>query len=201
MMQDLGWLAAATGFAVSMSATPGPNNAMVAASAANFGLRRSMPHMLGVSLGFPLMLVLVALGAAEALHRSPGLQTGLRWGGAAWMLWLAWALATAPPHVAEQPGAARPMRLWQAALFQWVNPKAWIIATGAIAAYTGTSAGVLMDALVLAAIFAPMAFFSLLGWAVLGRGVARVLQPAALVWFNRAMALLLVASLVPLLAG
>jgi threonine/homoserine/homoserine lactone efflux protein len=200
-MQDLGWLAAATGFAVSMSATPGPNNAMVAASAANFGLLRSVPHMLGVSLGFPLMLVLVALGAAEALHRSPGLQAGLRWGGAAWMLWLAWALATAPPHVAELPTTARPMRLWQAALFQWVNPKAWIIATGAIAAYTGTSAGVLMDALMLAAIFAPMAFLSVFGWAVLGRGVAQVLQPAALVWFNRAMALLLVASLVPLLVG
>jgi threonine/homoserine/homoserine lactone efflux protein len=200
-MPDLGWLAAATGFAVSMSATPGPNNAMVAASAANFGLWRTLPHMLGVTLGFPLMLVLVALGAAEALHRSPGLQAGLRWAGAAWMLWLAWALATAPANAAARPAAARPMRLWQAALFQWVNPKSWIIASGAIATYTGTAAGVLADALALAAIFAPMAFLSQFGWAVLGRGVARVLRPAALVWFNRVMALLLVASLLPMLVG
>jgi threonine/homoserine/homoserine lactone efflux protein len=201
-MPDLGWLAAATGFAVSMSATPGPNNAMVAASAANFGLRRTLPHMLGVALGFPLMLVLVALGAAEALHRSPGLQAGLRWAGAAWMLWLAWALATAPPpNIAARPATAQPMRLWQAALFQWVNPKSWIIATGAIATYTGTAAGVLADALALAVIFAPMAFLAQFAWAALGRGVARVLRPAALVWFNRVMALLLVASLLPLLAG
>jgi len=201
---DAAWLAAATGFAVSMSATPGPNNAMAAASGARFGLRRPLPQLLGVALGFPAMLVLVALGAAELLQRSTALQAALRWVGAAWMLWLAWQLATAPapaPEAAAPAATARPMRLWQAALFQWVNPKAWIIAAGAIAAYTGTNAGVLADALALAAIFAPAAFLSVLAWAAMGRGVARVLRPRALAWFNRAMAALLVASLVPMVWG
>ncbi|WP_149535451.1 LysE family translocator [Siccirubricoccus phaeus] len=202
---DAAWLAAAAGFAIAMSATPGPNNAMVAASGARFGLRRTLPHMLGVSLGFPVMLVLVALGAAELLQRSTALQAALRWVGAAWMLWLAWGLFTAAPAAPEAaaapPGGARPMRLWQAALFQWVNPKAWIIAAGAIATYTGSSAGVLPDALALAAIFIPAAFLSLLVWAAMGRGVARLLSPAGLRWFNRAMAVLLLLSLVPLLRG
>ena len=201
-MQDPAWLAAAAGFALAMSATPGPNNAMVAASGANFGLRRSMPHLIGVSLGFPAMLVLVALGAAELLHGSAALQAGLRWAGAAWMLWLAWKIATAAPAGPGAAARARPMTLLEAAAFQWVNPKAWVIAAGAIAAYTGTAQGVLGDALVLAALFAVAAFASLLLWALLGAGTARLLRdPAALRWFNRAMAALLVLSLVPTLLG
>jgi threonine/homoserine/homoserine lactone efflux protein len=191
---DLAWLASATGFALAMSATPGPNNAMVAASAVNFGLRRSLPHVLGVSLGFPAMLLLVALGVGEMLAASPGLQAALRWVGAAWMLWLAWGIATAAP---SGPGAAprgRPLTLWQAALFQWVNPKAWVIAGAAILAY-GSS-------LVLALLFAVAALLSLLGWAAIGLGAARLLRrPEALRWFNRAMAALLVLSLVPMLLG
>src|SRR3954447_14125193 len=133
IMEGAAWFASAAGFALAMSATPGPNNALVAASAANFGLRRSLPQVLGVTIGFPLMLVLVALGAAELLRGAPGLMAALRWVGAAWMLWLAWGIApAAPPAAGAAPG--RPMTLLQAVLFQWVNPKAWIIAAGAIAA-------------------------------------------------------------------
>jgi threonine/homoserine/homoserine lactone efflux protein len=161
--------------------------------------------MLGVSLGFPLMLVLVAAGAAGLLHESAALQAVLRWAGAAWMLWLAWGIATAgPPSAGAAPKGAgnRPMTMLQAALFQWVNPKAWIIAAGAIAAYTGGEHGLLTEALTLAALFAVAAFGSLIGWAALGAGTARLLRdPAALRWFNRAMAALLVLSLVPVLAG
>ena len=96
-MQGTAWFASAAGFALAMSATPGPNNALVAATAANFGLRRSLPQVMGVSVGFPVMLVLVALGAAELLHDAPGVMAALRWVGAAWMLWLAWGIATAAP--------------------------------------------------------------------------------------------------------
>jgi threonine/homoserine/homoserine lactone efflux protein len=195
------WFASAAGFALAMSAMPGPNNALAAATAANFGLRRSLPMVLGVSIGFPVMLVLVALGAAGVLHGVPAVMAVLRWVGAAWMLWLAWKIATAAPAAAgSAPG--RPMTLLQAALFQWVNPKAWIIAAGAIATYTGSAGGLLGEALVLAAMFAVAAFASLLGWAALGAGTARLLRsPQALRWFNRVMAALLVLSLVPVLLG
>nr|WP_264185413.1 LysE family translocator [Roseicella aerolata] len=184
-----------------MSATPGPNNALAAATAANFGLRRSLPMVLGVSIGFPVMLVLVAFGAAELLRGVPEVMLVLRWVGAAWMLWLAWQIATAAP-AATGMAAGRPMTLLQAALFQWVNPKAWIIAAGAIATYTGGTGGLRREALVLAAMFAVAAFGSLLGWAALGAGTARLLRsPQALRWFNRVMAALLVLSLIPVVTG
>ncbi|MDO9712987.1 LysE family translocator [Paracraurococcus lichenis] len=196
-MEGAAWLASAAGFALAMSATPGPNNAIAAATAANFGIRRSVPMMAGVAIGFPVMLLLVAFGASGLLHAVPAVMTALRWLGAAWMLWLAWGIATAaPPGPGTAPG--RPMTLLQAALFQWVNPKAWIIAVGAIATYNADAAG----ALVLAMMFAVAAFGSLLAWAALGAGTARLLRrPAALRWFNRGMAALLVLSLLPVLAG
>ncbi len=204
-MEGTAWFVSAAGFALAMSATPGPNNAMAAAAAANFGIRRSLPQMLGVAVGFPLMLVLVALGAAGLLRGAPGLLAALRWVGAAWLGWLAWGIATAAPPapgVAPQGKTGRPMTLLQAALFQWVNPKAWIIAAGAIATYTGGEGGLAGQALALAALFAVAAIASLLGWAALGAGTARLLRdPAALRWFNRGMAALLVASLIPVLGG
>lgn len=196
-MEGAAWFVSAAGFALAMSATPGPNNAMVAASSANFGLRRTWPHMLGIALGFPAMLLLVAMGAAEALRASPGLQSALRWAGAAWMLWLAWRIATAAPSVGgAAPG--RPLRLVEAVLFQWVNPKAWMVAFGAAAAFAATP----WQALALAALFALASFPSNLAWAALGLGAARWLRtPGALRAFNRGMAALLALSLLPMLAG
>lgn len=198
---DLAWLASAAGFAFAMSASPGPNNAMVAASGANFGIRRTLPHMLGIAIGFPAMLLLVALGAAELLQAHPRLQDAMRIAGALWLLWIAWRIATALPAAAAPDGAARgrPMSLLEAAAFQWVNPKAWLIALGGIGAYVG--GGGLAAAAALAAIFSVAALLSLLAWAALGAGLARLLlRPSAMRWFNRAVAVLLVASLLPVLA-
>jgi threonine/homoserine/homoserine lactone efflux protein len=199
----LTWLASATGFAFAMSATPGPNNTMVVASAVNFGLRRTLPHILGIALGFPAMLLVVVLGAAEVLQGAPGLQWALRWVGTAWLLWLAWRIATTPPAAPDlgKP-AGKPLGLLAAAAFQWVNPKAWMIAGSAIAAYTGGEAGLLREAAVLAAIFVVAALLSVLAWAALGAGIARLLPSAGtLRAFNYAMAALLVLSLLPVVAG
>jgi threonine/homoserine/homoserine lactone efflux protein len=200
-MDGLSWLASAAGFAFAMTATPGPNNAMVAASGANYGVRRTLPHLMGIAVGFPLMLLLVALGAAGIVRDSPWLQDLMRWGGALWLLWLAWRIATAAPATPGEGGSARgrPMSFLEAALFQWVNPKAWLIAMGGIGAYVGGEG--LGAALVLALLFALAAVICLLGWAALGAGMARLLlRPAAMRWFNRGVALLLVLSLLPVLA-
>jgi threonine/homoserine/homoserine lactone efflux protein len=207
----LAWLASAAGFALAMSFSPGPNNAMLAASGANFGLRRTVPHLLGVALGFPVMLLLVALGAAELLHAAPGLQEALRWAGAAWLLWLAWRIANAAPATAAAAGmppppppppgqAARPMSFLSAALFQWVNPKAWMIAAGGVAAYTGGD--VLAEAAALALVFGLATLPTCAGWAAMGAGLGRLLaRPAALRRFNQAMGALLALSVAPMLAG
>ena len=184
-------------FGFATAATPGPNNAMLAASGANFGIRRTIPHMLGIAAGFPVMLLLVAFGFGEILRQAPGLHAILRWAGALYLLWLAWRIAVSVP---EGPGQtrSRPLNLLQAALFQWVNPKAWIVAIGAVTTYT-TAGDTMRQAPALAAIVVLVTLPCLIAWAALGAGAGRLLSPARLRTFNRIMAALLVLSLAPML--
>lgn len=196
---QIAWLGSVSAFALAMAATPGPNNAMVAASGARFGVARTLPHVLGITLGFPIMVLAVAIGAGQILASNPWLHTGLRWVGAAYILWLAWSIAR--PHAAAIPGsdARRPLGLLPAALFQWVNPKAWIIAVGAVVTYTGEGAP-LAQTLSMAAVFGIVTLPAVLFWTVVGAGAARVLRTErALRRFDLAMAALLVASLIPIL--
>ena len=193
-----------------MSATPGPNNAMVTASGATWGFRRTLPHMPGVALGFPAMLAAVALGAGGVLRARPWLHEALRWAGAAYLLWLAWKIGAAEPEPpgkqARGPGrsgGSRPFSFTQAALFQWVNPKAWVIALGAVAAYTrAAGSGLAAQAAVLALVFLLVRLPTVALWTVVGVGAARVLRTRrALRAFNLAMAALLVLSLAPMVLG
>lgn len=198
---QIAWFGSALAFGLAMAATPGPNNAMVAASGARFGIRRTVPHMVGITLGFPLMLLAVAVGAGRVLSANPWLHDVLRWVGAAYMLWLAWTIARphAPPDASTSSDGRRPLGLVQAALFQWVNPKAWIIAVGAVVTYTGEGAP-FAQTLVLAAVFGAVTLPAVLLWTSIGAGAARLLRTErALRQFDLAMAALLVASLIPLL--
>ena len=205
-MDDAAWFASSLAFAVSMSATPGPNNTMLTASGANWGFRRTVPHLLGVVVGFPVMIVLVALGAGGLLRARPWLQDGLRWIGVAYLLWLAWKIGTARPAL-QQNGAARPvgrpLGFARAALFQLVNPKAWVIAVGAVVPYTtATGSALVAQALTLAMMFAVVTLPCCTLWTLTGVGTARLLRTQlALRRFNLALAGLLVASLVPMVFG
>ena len=188
-------------FAVTTSATPGPNNMMIAASGATFGIRRSVPHMAGIATGFALMLLLVTAGVGAALRSAPSAQLVLRWVGAAYLLWLAFRIATATPAAPGTARAGRPFTALNAALFQWVNPKAWMITAGAVSTYTTAEAAVFPQALTIAGVFFAVSWPCNLFWAALGAGAARLLRtPARLRAFNLAMASLLVASLIPVLA-
>ena len=139
-----------------------------------------------------------ALGAGEVIRSHPWMQDLLRWAGAAYLVWLAWRIATAEPSAGEGQAGGRPFSFLEAALFQWVNPKAWIIALSAVATYT-TAPG---EAAVLAAIFLAVTLPVLAGWTLVGVGAASLLRsPAALRAFNWAMAALLLLSLVPVLLG
>ncbi len=203
-MIDLAWYASALAFAVSMSATPGPNNTMVTASGANWGFRRTVPHIMGVAVGFPAMLLAVSLGAGEVLRSRLWLHDGLRWIGVAYLLWLAYHIAmTEPAPPGDDRKGGRPIGFSRAALFQWVNPKAWVIAAGAVVTYTTATGDALMrQAVVLAVIFAVVTLFSCSLWTMAGVGASRLLRTrASLRWFNRALAGLLVLSLLPLLQG
>ena len=203
-MEDLAWLASTVAFAVAMSATPGPNNTMLAASGATWGFRRTLPHLAGVSVGFPAMLLGVAFGAGEMLRRYPWLHEALRWIGVAYLLWLAWHIATARPAApGEVATGSRPLGFGQAALFQLVNPKAWVIAAGAVVTYTTASGrALLVQAVTLAVIFLLVTLPSTAAWTLAGVGASRLLRTdAARRSFNLVLAALLVASLVPLIRG
>ena len=183
------------GFAFVSAMTPGPNNLMLMASGANYGVRRSVPHALGISIGFPVMILLVALGVGQVFDIFPGLHTGLKVAAVAYMLWLAWKIASATPHMKEADSAGRPLTFLQAAGFQWVNPKAWTMALSASTLFLVPESG-WWAVLALPFAFLLTALLSTSTWTVLGVGIRRLLEtPARLRAFNIVMALLLVASL------
>lgn len=185
------------GFAFVTSVTPGPNNMMLLASGVNFGLRRTVPHMLGISLGHALMVILLGIGVAGAMRAEPLAGTVLKVASVAYMLWLAWKIAHAAAP-SEGRAGGRPFTFLQAAAFQWVNPKAWAMALGAVAAYA--PGGGLADVALVAAIFASVNLPSVTVWAAAGQGVRRWLEgPGRLRAFNWTMAGLLVLSLLPVL--
>ncbi|SFR09101.1 LysE family translocator [Poseidonocella sedimentorum] len=187
------------GFCLSSALSPGPNNLMLMASGANFGLRRSVPHMAGVGLGFPAMVALVGLGVMGLFDRVPGSYEVLRILSALYLLWLAWKIATAQPTGAAQPDArGRPLSFLQASAFQWVNPKAWSMALSAITLFAA-SRDVLGVARV-AGVYVSVSVLTTTSWVLLGIFAARLLDtPRRLVWLNRAMALLLAATLLQVL--
>jgi len=187
-------------FAFVTSITPGPNNLMLMASGVNFGFRRTVPHMLGIGAGFLSLLLGVGFGLGAVLAAFPALHAALKVGGGAYLLYLAWRIAMTR-SMGEGGGnpAARPMTFLEAAAFQWVNPKAWVMAVTAMAVYTSPQAPFLSVVLVAVA-FALVNVPSVSTWA--GFGVAMrgfLADPARLKWFNIVMGLSLVASLWPML--
>ena len=190
-------LIALIGFAFVSSITPGPNNMMLLASGVNYGFRRTLPHMLGVSLGHSLMVVLVGLGLAGLFLAYPLARTALTVVSVAYLCWLAWKIAhAAPPDPAAPKG--RPMTFIQAALFQWVNPKAWSMALTAVSLYTPDTS--LASIVTVALVFCATNLPSVSAWAALGTALRGWLRdPARLRAFNWTMAALLVLSLYPVL--
>ncbi|NGM45433.1 LysE family translocator [Rhodobacter sp. SGA-6-6] len=183
------------GFGIVTSVTPGPNNMMLLASGVNFGLRRTVPHMLGISLGHALMVFLVGLGIAGMFRAWPPALTVLKTGSVCYMLWLAWKIANSGAP-GEGKARAEPLSFLQAAAFQWVNPKAWAMALGAVTAYVATPSAAAY--LLVAVIFMVVNFPSVMIWAAAGQGLRRWLEdPARLRAFNWTMAVLLIASLWP----
>lgn len=184
------------GFSVAMYVTPGPNNVMVAASAANHGIRATIPHMMGIVVGFASMLVLVCGGLGSALLGLPWLLPAFRWVGAAWLLLLAWQIGSAPPP--GEGGRGRVLGFFGAMGFQWINPKAWLITMAAAGEYLSLHEPLALQLVRIFIVFLAVGLPCLLVWALLGSGARRFLHsPARVRAFNVAMALLLVASVLP----
>ncbi|MYZ49827.1 LysE family translocator [Propylenella binzhouense] len=185
-------------FAFVASITPGPNNLMLLASGVNFGFRRTLPHMLGIGVGFFVLLLAVGFGLGAILERMPALYTALKFAGGAYLLYIAYRVATSR-SIGSTVAAARPMRFLEAAAFQWVNPKAWVIAIGGMAAYTNPERYA-ESVLLVGVAFALVNLPSVSTWAAFGAGLRTWLSnPVRLRWFNAAMGALLALSLWPML--
>lgn len=187
-------------FSLVSSITPGPNNLMLMASGANFGFRRTLPHMLGVALGFTLMVLLVGIGLVQVFDAFPISYQLLKVVSVAYLLYLAWKIGTAAPSQGNAEAGGTPFTFIQAALFQWVNPKAWTMALTAVSVYSPSQSVAAIS--FVAAVFGAVNLPCISLWTTLGQQLQNLLtSPMRLRAFNITMALLLVSSLYPVLGS
>ena len=185
-------------FSFVSSVTPGPNNIMLLTSGVNFGFKRTIPHMIGISIGFGLLLLVVGFGLKEVFEQVPIMQLVLKTVGAAYLIYLAWRIANSGPIESGEEGG-KPMTFLQAALFQWVNPKAWVMAVTAMTVYTGQP-DFATSVLIVSLVFMVVNYPSVSIWCGFGVALRQWLSdPQKLRIFNITMALLLIASLWPML--
>jgi len=185
-------------FSLVMSFTPGPNNVMLMTNGLNFGLRRTMKMVFGVSLGFAFLVLCVAMGVGSMLAQHPAIYAVLKYVSALYLLYLAYGIAKSEPPKADTPSQKRPIGFWKMVALQWVNPKGCAAAVSVAATYA-VIADYPINAFFLAGLQGIVGFASALAWGWLGHGLQRFLhKPKLLRGFNIVMALLLVASLYPI---
>ena len=184
-------------FAVVMFFTPGPNNVMLLSSGLNYGFRRTLPHVVGIVIGFAFMVGAVGLGLGTIFITYPVLQTILKYAGAAYLVYLAAVIAMSGPVASRQDNVRGPMTFWGAAMFQWVNVKGWVMVIGTITAYAAI-ASFPWNILIQVVISLWMGAMSCVAWALFGSALRPWLTSVRVVRvFNIVMAILLLASLFP----
>lgn len=185
-------------FAFATSITPGPNNIMIMSSGLNYGVQKSLAHLAGIQLGFLLMMLAVGLGAGLLLQQ-PLWHQLIKVIGSVYLLYLAWKIAAAEPEQIET-GSSKPLSFTQAVLFQWVNAKAWVMITGAIAAFTSLQGVYWQQLGLIALVFLLVGLPCTGSWLLFGAALKRLLTvPQQRRWFNRAMGTLLAVSVLPAL--
>ncbi|MBO1518360.1 LysE family translocator [Oceanisphaera pacifica] len=190
---DFPLLASVAGFAFASCGTPGPNNMLLTNSATRFGYRPTLKLLLGIMFGLQLLMLLTALGLGQLFLRWPSLQWGLKIVGSGYLLWLAWNISRASAKEADETTAT--MSWQQGALFQFLNPKAWLMAVSAISGFTLAGEQYWPSAWTVLAIFLSLGLVTGHIWAFLGLNLRRWLHtPTDWQRFNYAMALLTAAS-------
>ena len=188
-------LFALVGLTIATAITPGPNNAMVAASGACFGYRRTIPHILGISLGFGFMIFCVGAFLGEIFQQSWLLREGLRWAGVGLLIYVAWRTATTHRIGSQDPGR-KPFTFLQAAAFQWLNPKGWAMSIAVTSQFILTESP-MQSALLVGLVFSLVGICTASSWTALGQAIGRLLEvPSRLIWFNRTMGLMILGCVV-----
>jgi len=184
-------------FAAVMYFTPGPNNVMLLSSGLTYGFRRTLPHIAGITFGMAFMIAVVGLGLGTIFIAYPVLQTILKYAGAAYLIYLAVAIAMSGTAPSAQDNQRGPMTFWGAAVFQWINVKGWVMVIGTITAYAAI-AGFPWNIVIQTIITLVIGAFATVAWALFGSALRPVLRsPRAVRVFNIIMAALLLASLYP----
>jgi threonine/homoserine/homoserine lactone efflux protein len=182
-------------FVSSAAFTPGPNNLLIMSSGLNFGIRKSMPHLMGICFGFPAMVIAIGFGAGTLFERYPVIHEVIKVVGVLYLSYLAWRIATAKPN-ADQLKRSKPFTFFEAALFQWVNPKAWIMATSAMAMFTTVGADLNLQITVIVLVFFFLTWPAVGVWLLFGAGLQRILNSTVHQRiFNIGMATLLLVSM------
>lgn len=200
---DIEFLLAVAAFTFAASVTPGPNNLMVMASGANFGIRRTLPHFAGVIIGFQVMIWLVGAGISQLFIAYPASFVIMKIVSAIFLLYIAWKIANAAPLSSDagEIQGSKPLTFFQAAAFQWVNPKAWAISIATLGAYS-IAGETLLSIVIIAVAFLITGIPSVMIWLFLGTQLRRLLsKPWRLRAFNWTCAAILVLSLAPILAS
>lgn len=188
-------------FAFVASVTPGPNNVLLTAAGAQVGVVRGLPGLFGIVSGFGLMIFMLTLGLGTAILDWPGVMAGMRYAGVAMLIWISWQIASAPvgnalEETETSPDSARPIGFWGGALFQWVNPKGWLVIASAITVYLNPDGGILEQAISFSLVCVLAGLLGCFPWLAGGAVIGRFLKtPGAARIFNIVMAFLLLATI------
>ncbi|PHS32004.1 MAG: lysine transporter LysE [Sulfurovum sp.] len=185
-------------FAFATAMTPGPNNFMLLSSGVTFGYKRTLAHIIGVMVGFPIMILAVGLGLGTVFESYPLLYDLLKVVGISYLLWMAWKIATSSSSMGSDDKVKKPFTLFQAMLFQWVNPKAWVMVITAIGSFITSKEDAFLQVLVIAFTYLCVGFLSTNFWALGGVYLQKFISNEKKVkMFNRVMAVLIILSVVP----
>jgi threonine/homoserine/homoserine lactone efflux protein len=178
-----------------MSITPGPNNVMLTASGANYGFRRTLPHLFGVTIGHTAQTIAVCAGLGAIFLRWPGLQTALQWIGAAYLVYMGWRLLGSGDPKSSH--AARPITFLEAAGFQLLNPKAWVMSLTTASLFMPPDVGLLAGCAYVAAMMVVINWPCIALWALFGSSLrAQLARPGRRLAFNAVMAVALAGTAV-----
>lgn len=191
-----------TSFGLASTMTPGPNNIMLLSSGLTFGYKRTIPHALGVNFGFPVMVICVGLGVGKLFEAFPFIYAVLKVVGIVYLLWMAWHIANTKGTLNTENTNDKPFTFLQAALFQWINPKAWVMAVTSTAAFITDHQIAYIQVMIISIIFFFCALLSTNSWSLGGVVLKRFIQNERIVQiFNITMAFLIVGSIVPFVFG
>ncbi|MGL1922144.1 MAG: LysE family translocator [Hyphomicrobiales bacterium] len=198
-MEYIGFILSYSVFVLVAVGTPGPNVLMIIASGTNFGVKRSLPHIMGVTFGFLFMMALVGAGLGQVFTIYPVIHDVLRYVGAAFMLYLAYKIATSTNNFQNENAVSKPLTFMQAAAFQWVNPKAWVMIISAVAQFLSADGDKNLELFIMVMVHFVISTPITVGWCFFGVAIGRILKTEfAFRMFNYIMASLLVLTIITL---